>query len=85
MNLRKAIQRAIDDSDDWVLSVVYEKPDGTRSRRLISPYRIDQRFVWALCLCRADWRRFELRRLSDIRFVMAHTVLMPEKLEIILL
>ncbi|XZE42917.1 hypothetical protein SH467x_002457 [Pirellulaceae bacterium SH467] len=73
-----AINRAMQNPDDWVVQLQYIDKAGTVTERVISPIRwLGGQSLLALCLCRETPRRFELARCSQIRPLRADDILMP--------
>jgi predicted DNA-binding transcriptional regulator YafY len=75
---RKLIQRAIVQSDDYVILFDYVDAKGNATRRVVSPIRFvgSDRFL-ALCLSREEPRSFTLAHCRNVRIDRACNYLMP--------
>ena len=67
-----------DRGDNWVIEMTYTDSKGKRTRRVVSPIRVDtgKRFL-AICLCRAQPQSFVFARCTDVRRVPAADYVMP--------
>jgi predicted DNA-binding transcriptional regulator YafY len=81
---RSVIQRVIEQSDDLVLVLEYRSKNGERTRRVVSPIRLegDSRFL-ALCLSRQEPRQFYIDQCQSIRVDLAMRYVMPVELEVL--
>lgn len=82
--MKNLLQRAMFDSENYVVEMVYSDSKGNRTRRNVSPIRFvgKDRFL-GLCLCREEPRQFYLSRCEEVRLVPATDVIMPMPMEII--
>lgn len=66
------------DSEQWAVEFEYADSKGKRTRRTVSPIRLQgsDRFL-GLCLCREEPRQFYLSRCSKMRLVRSETLVMP--------
>ena len=82
--MKHLIQRAMADSDNYVIELVYSDSNGKRTRRIVSPIRFvgSMRFL-GLCLCREQPRQFYLDRCAEVRLIPAAEVMMPMPMETI--
>jgi len=80
--MNNLLQRAMFDSETYVLELVYSDSKGNRTRRIVSPIRFvgSDRFL-GLCLCREEPRQFYLSRCEDLRLIPAAEVIMPMPME----
>lgn len=78
MTVQQALRRAMQNPDDFVITMDYADSKGTETRRVVSPIRFlaTDRFL-ALCLCREEPRQFYLSRCRNIRLEHATNFLMP--------
>lgn len=77
-NMRQLINKAMHDSDEWVLKIAYRDKKGKVTQRFISPIRFAGRErMLALCLCRQEPRQFYLSRMDKVELAPASEVLMP--------
>ena len=76
--MKDAIQRAMLDSESFVIEMTYLDAKGRRTRRVVSPIRyVGRDRLLALCLCREEPRQFYLSRCQDIQLLPASDVIMP--------
>ena len=82
--MKNVLQRAMFDSETYVVEMVYSDSKGNRTRRIVSPIRFvgKDRFL-GLCLCREEPRQFYLSRCEDVRLIPAAEVIMPMPMETI--
>ncbi len=72
------LNRAMHDSDRYVVELDYVDSKGQQTRRVISPIRfLPGNRLLALCLCREAPRQFHLNRCSNLQLAAADQVLMP--------
>ena len=76
--MNTVLQRAMNDSDRFVVELDYLDSKGIRTRRVVSPIRVlpGGRFL-GFCLCREEPRQFHLSRCSNITLQRAENYLMP--------
>jgi predicted DNA-binding transcriptional regulator YafY len=76
--MNQTIRRAMQDSDNLVVSMDYVDSKGVSSHRVVSPIRFlgGNRFL-ALCLCREEPRQFCLDRCQNVALMNAAEVMMP--------
>lgn len=76
--MNTVLQRAMNDSDRFVVQLDYLDSKGIRTRRVVSPIRFlpGGRFL-GFCLCREEPRQFQLTRCSNITLQRAENYLMP--------
>ena len=74
----RVLNKAIHNSDEWVVEFEYCDSKGNKTCRTVSPIRFlgKNRFL-ALCLGREEPRQFYMERCDNLRLKMAHEVLMP--------
>jgi len=78
---RRAIHRAMHDSDAWVVELEYVDRKKKRTRRLVSPIRfLDRDRILTLCLCRQEPRQFSLKQCHSVRLIPAAEVMMPAEI-----
>ena len=78
MVMRQVLRQAMQNPEEWVVSLEYCDSKGVRTRRIVSPIRFlgGDRFL-ALCLCRAEPRQFYLDRCGDFHLQPAAEFVMP--------
>jgi predicted DNA-binding transcriptional regulator YafY len=75
---RSLIGRALQQVDDLVIVFDYVDAQGISSRRVVSPYRLnDSNSFLGLCLTREEPRRFQLARCRNLKLDLAHRYVMP--------
>lgn len=76
--MRQLIRRAMQQSDDIVVTFDYCDSKGVTTHRVVSPIRFlsDDRFL-ALCLSREEPRQFHLSRCGNVDLQPAGDFLMP--------
>ncbi len=76
--MNTVLQRAMNDSDRFVVELDYLDSKEIRTRRVVSPIRFlpGGRFL-GFCLCREEPRQFHLTRCSNITLQRAENYLMP--------
>lgn len=76
--MRHLIQRAMHQSDDWVIEFDYRDAKGLATHRVVSPIRFlgGDRFL-ALCLSREEPRQFHLQRCRNVKLKPAADYVMP--------
>jgi len=76
--MNATINRAMHDSDNYVIELDYIDAKGAVTRRVVSPIRfLPGNRLLALCLCREAPRQFHLSRCSNVRLLRAEEVMMP--------
>lgn len=82
--VRRILNRAMADSDSWVVEFEYADSKGQRTRRTVSPIRFcgSDRFL-ALCLCREEPRQFHWQRCDGFRLIPAAEVIMPVPMQVL--
>ena len=72
------LSRAMQASDDFVVSLEYLDSKGKTTKRIVSPIRYlpGGRFL-GLCLCREEPRQFYLNRCRNIQLRRAEEFVMP--------
>ena len=68
---------AMRDPDTWVVRLQYKDSKGVVTIRVVSPVRIEDDAVLALCLAREECRLFKLEQVSQVELVRSSDVLMP--------
>lgn len=72
------LNRAMHDSDRYVVELDYTDSKGQQTHRVVSPIRfLPGNRLLALCLCREAPRQFHLNRVSNVQLTAADQVLMP--------
>ncbi len=76
--MRTILAKAMQNADEWVVSLDYVDSEGNVTRRIVSPIRFlaANRFL-GLCLCREEPRQFYLDRCHNIRLCRASDFVMP--------
>jgi len=76
--MNSILQRAMHDSDRFVVELDYLDSKGIRTHRVVSPIRFlaGGRFL-GFCLCREEPRQFHLARCSNVSLQRAENYLMP--------
>ncbi|MEM9588987.1 MAG: hypothetical protein AAGA03_17030 [Planctomycetota bacterium] len=80
--MRKQLRRALD-ADRWVCRVRYQSSTGEITERIVSPIRLTDDRVLALCLGREEPRWFAIASIQRIELVPASEVQMPEEIRIL--
>ncbi len=76
--MRSTLNRAMQDSDRFVVELDYCDSKGESTHRVISPIRfLPGNRLLALCLCREEPRQFHLNRCSNIKLRRAEQFVMP--------
>lgn len=79
--MQHLIQKAMHQSDDWVVEFDYADAKGLTTHRVVSPIRFlgGDRFL-ALCLSRAAPRQFNVKRCRNMKLRPAAAYVMPVEL-----
>ncbi len=76
--MRSTLNRAMLDSDRFVVELDYRDSKGEATHRVISPIRfLPGNRLLALCLCREEPRQFHLSRCSNVKLRRAEQFVMP--------
>lgn len=76
--MKATLQRAMHDSDRFVVELDYCDSKGETTHRVISPIRyLPGDRLLALCLCRQEPRQFHLSRCSNVQLRRAEQFVMP--------
>ncbi len=76
--MKSTLNRAMHDSDRFVIELNYCDSKGGVTHRVISPIRfLPGNRLLALCLCREEPRQFHLSRCSNVKLRRAEEFVMP--------
>ncbi len=80
--MKEKLIQSMSEPDEFVISMVYEAKDGSRTKRTVSPIKMfnSHSFV-ALCLCRQEPRIFQISGCSEVELVGSSDVLMPIEIQ----
>lgn len=81
--IKMSVAKAMDDPDAFVVEFDYEDRHANITTRKASPIRFTQnnRAMLALCLRDDVSKTFIFSRMSCVRLIQSHKVLMPEKIQ----
>ena len=77
--VRSVIVKAGLNPDEFAVEMVYRDKKGKRTRRTISPTKVEdgQDKFGAMCLCREELRTFCFENVEEAKLVRSHEVLAP--------